>query len=336
MATTATVTVQVNGEAAKQKITDLTEAASKLKDQITQAYIKGDDRGARQLSNQLRTIMRDLSNMRSAASNVDDVLANLSTSSVKDLSQTLSKMKKTLESGQIARGSKEWDEYTKKLNLVRDELAKVRTEMEAASTVKVTDVTQSLDTASVHDLNAALTQINKKLSDGSVARGSAEWEYYQQKASLVTAELAKIRKEGQKAQYINLDKVFSNIHAASVEDLNAALSQINAKLTDGSVQRGTKEWDDYQRKLAQVKEEIKNIKEESAVADKADVSKVLSNIHSASVKDLNSALTQINQKLTDGSVARGTAEWDDYQKKLKEVKKELSTIKDESCVEILH
>lgn len=334
MATTATVTVQVNGEAAKQKITDLTEAASKLKDQITQAYIKGDDRGARQLSNQLRTIMRDLSNMRSAASNVDDVLANLSTSSVKDLSQTLSKMKKTLESGQIARGSKEWDEYTKKLNLVRDELAKVRTEMEAASTVKVTDVTQSLDTASVHDLNAALTQINKKLSDGSVARGSAEWEYYQQKASLVTAELAKIRKEGQKAQYINLDKVFSNIHAASVEDLNAALSQINAKLTDGSVQRGTKEWDDYQRKLAQVKEELKNIKEESAVADKADVSKVLSNIHSASVKDLNSALTQINQKLTDGSVARGTAEWDDYQKKLKEVKKELSTIKDESAEEM--
>lgn len=66
----------------------------------------------------------------------------------------------------------------------------------------------------------------------------------------------------------NVDRVLNNLSAASVNDIRSTIRAINRELDSGAVQRGTQQWDYFQKKLKECKTELRNIQKESAAATK--------------------------------------------------------------------
>ena len=65
----------------------------------------------------------------------------------------------------------------------------------------------------------------------------------------------------------NVDRVLNNLSTTAVNDIKNTIRAINKELNSGAVQRGTKEWDYFQRKLKECRTELRNIQNESAVAE---------------------------------------------------------------------
>ncbi len=61
----------------------------------------------------------------------------------------------------------------------------------------------------------------------------------------------------------NVDNTLKNLKTASVKEIRDAMKVLNRQLTDGSVQRGTKEWTALQEKLKACKTELAGIRAES-------------------------------------------------------------------------
>ena len=64
----------------------------------------------------------------------------------------------------------------------------------------------------------------------------------------------------------NVDRVLNNLSAASVNDIRSTIRAINRELDNGAVQRGTQQWDYFQKKLKECKTELRSIQRESAAA----------------------------------------------------------------------
>ena len=62
--------------------------------------------------------------------------------------------------------------------------------------VDVNKTVNNLSSASINEINRAIREMNRQLSNGSVARGSKEWDLYQNRIRLCREELAKINAEG--------------------------------------------------------------------------------------------------------------------------------------------
>lgn len=92
----------------------------------------------------------------------------------------------------------------------------------------------------------------------------------------------------------NVDRVLNNLSTTAVNDIKNTIRAINKELNSGAVQRGTKEWDYFQRKLKECRTELRNIQNESAVAENGSFFK-------KTVDFLNynwGAITQIISSLT--------------------------------------
>lgn len=120
--------VTVDGQQASSELTALEKKARKFKDQMIAANNAGDTkaydkakRGLKEVDKEMRTVLR-------SSYDVNKVLSNLSTSGPKQLKAALSALNKELNSGKIARGSKEWDVLNGKIKLVRTEIAKLNSE----------------------------------------------------------------------------------------------------------------------------------------------------------------------------------------------------------------
>lgn len=62
--------------------------------------------------------------------------------------------------------------------------------------VDVNKTVNNLSSASINEINRAIREMNRQLSNGSVARGSKEWDLYQNRIRLCREELARINAEG--------------------------------------------------------------------------------------------------------------------------------------------
>lgn len=71
----------------------------------------------------------------------------------------------------------------------------------------------------------------------------------------------------------SVDEAMQHLSTATPKELRRILSQINRELNSGHIERGTKEWDEYNEKLKQVKTELKNIADEQKVVTNAGMSK---------------------------------------------------------------
>lgn len=70
----------------------------------------------------------------------------------------------------------------------------------------------------------------------------------------------------------SVDEAMQHLSTANPKELRRILTQINRELNSGHIERGTKEWDEYNEKLKQVKSELKKIAEEQKVVTDAGLS----------------------------------------------------------------
>lgn len=124
----ATVEVQVNGEQAKQELKNIESYANSLKGRLAEAYKAGDTKQIKVLEKELKATNSELKTMRTNAKNIEVAMNNIGLATPKELRVLLKDINAKLNSGNIRRGSAEWDDYQSKLKLVNTELRKLKQE----------------------------------------------------------------------------------------------------------------------------------------------------------------------------------------------------------------
>ena len=130
-----TVKLLVNNEDAAKKIDTLKTKLEQLRVGQQKALESGDPKALKEYGKEINKAERQLKKMESQAVQVDRVLKNLDRSSVKDLEATVKRLTRELNSGRIARGSREWDEVTAAISRTKKEIANVKAETQAAQSM---------------------------------------------------------------------------------------------------------------------------------------------------------------------------------------------------------
>lgn len=135
------IILKVNGEDARKKLDELnrriTEAAAG-KRRLEEVHAHGetwsdkDRRALARYTKEIGSAEKALRRMNAGGEEVQRTLDNLSGKSVKELRRSLKSMTATLESGGVARNSREWNTLTEAIRRTRQELTKVKTEQTAA------------------------------------------------------------------------------------------------------------------------------------------------------------------------------------------------------------
>ena len=127
----ARIEFQVNGEQAKQKLKELEDRAFKLKNAIAEAALAGNKVELKKLRKDLVDTNKELRQMQSKVVEVENVMRRLDKATPNELNSALRTLKREL--GDIERGSAAWDEHTRKIREVQEELRKVRVEQGLAT-----------------------------------------------------------------------------------------------------------------------------------------------------------------------------------------------------------
>ena len=127
--TTATSTVLLNGEQAKNQLEILEAKVKSLRKSIRESENIGDIAGVKKYNKELKSTQREMKQVRSEAFDAKKVLDNLSGSSAKDLEQALRKIQSLMKNGTVKRHSKDWDELRDAKIRVTKELKNVNAEM---------------------------------------------------------------------------------------------------------------------------------------------------------------------------------------------------------------
>lgn len=118
----------VDGQQAEQELKKLEVLAKAYKDRMVEATIAGDRKAFDKSSKELKQVNREMQSVIRSAFDVNKVMNNLSTTGPKDLKKALQQLNKELNSGKVARGSKDWDELQRKIKAVRSEITKINAE----------------------------------------------------------------------------------------------------------------------------------------------------------------------------------------------------------------
>ena len=131
--TKATVQLQINGQQAEQTLQQLRSNALQLETAIAKAAAAGNKTDLRKLRRELSDTKRQIREMESSTMQVENVMKRLDKASPRDLQRTLSALNKQLE--YMERGSDAWKTHTLKIRQVKDEMAKLNSELRTQESV---------------------------------------------------------------------------------------------------------------------------------------------------------------------------------------------------------
>ena len=129
----ARVSIEVNSKKAESEIERLQKKSEELRKKFDKAFADGDTKGVKKLGRELKRTGEQLDQARIKAGNLRVAMKDLSTATPKDLQRTIRTIYGELNSGKIARGSKEWDSYVAALKRAKAELKKVQAEMQVTT-----------------------------------------------------------------------------------------------------------------------------------------------------------------------------------------------------------
>lgn len=127
-----TVELIINNEKAAKKLTELERQMDIIAQKKEQAMRMGDWDGVKNATREAKKLERQMEGVRSRAESVGKVLANLDKATPKQLQNTIKQIERSLNSGTIERGSKEWQMMTEQLRRCKQQLSDVNKEMSAA------------------------------------------------------------------------------------------------------------------------------------------------------------------------------------------------------------
>lgn len=125
--TNSTVTVNVNGKDAENKLSQLRQRADDLRNAIARAGAEGDKVNQEKFRKELRQTTKEIRLMESSTAEVERVMKNLNRATPKELQRTLTQLNKELKN--MERGTSAWDAQTTKIRQVRAELDKVNSSL---------------------------------------------------------------------------------------------------------------------------------------------------------------------------------------------------------------
>lgn len=127
-----TVELIINNEKARKKLSELEKDMESIAKAKEEAMRMGDWDGVKKATAAAKKLERQMDGVRQRAESVGKVLANLDKATPKQLQNTIKQIERTLNSGAIERGSKEWKTMTEQLHRCKQQLSDVNKEMNAA------------------------------------------------------------------------------------------------------------------------------------------------------------------------------------------------------------
>lgn len=127
-----TVELIINNEKARKKLSELEKDMESIAKAKEEAMRMGDWDGVKKATAAAKKLERQMEGVRTRAESVGKVLANLDKATPKQLQNTIKQIERTLNSGAIERGSKEWKTMTEQLHRCKQQLSDVNKEMNAA------------------------------------------------------------------------------------------------------------------------------------------------------------------------------------------------------------
>lgn len=138
----------------------------------------------------------------------------------------------------------------------------------------IRDVAEVLIKINDEEAKSKLPALEKKADD--LKRKFEECTLNGNQEGLKEAEkgLRKVYREMDNLQKrtMDVDSAMAHLSTATPKELKRVLEQINRELNSGAIKRGTKEWDEYNDKLKQVKAELKKIADEQKVVTDSGLS----------------------------------------------------------------
>ena len=139
--TSASITLEVNGKNAEDRLKALRQRAEDLENALARARNTGDKIEMNKLQKELKKTNKEIREMSSSAQQAESVMRRLDRATPRELSKTLSTLRKQLDN--IERGSAAWNAQIEKIKAVQKELNSVKGSMkehESSGTNKLFDL----------------------------------------------------------------------------------------------------------------------------------------------------------------------------------------------------
>lgn len=216
MADIKTVQLIVNSEQAKKKLDEINQKLDVAKKKKMDAFNAGDAKGIEVYSKEIKKLETQLKNAQTRGDTIAKTLKNLDKATPNELKATIREVTKELNSGKVARGSKEWEVLNDALRECNEELKKIKEESKAAESL--TDSIASFGEKWVGIIGSI--QMGWDLISNIKATGSAVVNAY---AEMAEAESQVIKYTGMTAEEVHeLNEEFKEMDTRTGRDqLNA-------------------------------------------------------------------------------------------------------------------
>lgn len=210
------VKLELNTAGAEDRLKQAEKRFAEL-DQAIKQTDADDVKGRRQLQAEMKKVRKEIDQLTPRARTAAKTLEAIDKASPKELKATLKELQKELNSGNIARGSKEWDAVTAAIRRTNDELAKIKAEQKAAA-----------DT---------IQQTSEKTRGGFLAPLQQGWAATVAKFGLASMALNKAKGavDGFVEAAASMDEAMADVRkytgltAEAVDELNEAFKQMKTR-----------------------------------------------------------------------------------------------------------
>ena len=128
-----TVTLTINSEQAQRKLNDINRRLEQARIKRQDAFDRGDGKALQAYAKEIKSLETQATRLSSRAQTVEKVLRSLDSATPKELKATIKEINRELNSGNVERGSEQWQVLTRSLQEADKELQKIKKEQSAAS-----------------------------------------------------------------------------------------------------------------------------------------------------------------------------------------------------------
>ena len=127
-----TVTLTINSEQAQRKLDDINRRLEQARIKRQDAFERGDGKALQAYAKEIKSLETQATRLSSRAQTVEKVLRSLDSATPKELKATIKEINRELNSGNVERGSEQWQALTRSLQEANKELQKIKDEQKAA------------------------------------------------------------------------------------------------------------------------------------------------------------------------------------------------------------
>lgn len=128
-----TVTLTINSEQAQRKLDDINRRLEQARLKRQDAFERGDGKALQAYAKEIKSLETQATRLSSRAQTVEKVLRSLDSATPRELKATIKEINRELNSGNVERGSEQWQALTRSLQEANKERQKIKDEQKAAS-----------------------------------------------------------------------------------------------------------------------------------------------------------------------------------------------------------